>query len=38
MTKTKWVYERCGKKIYRRPFGKDYPKQLIILNKPIFNN
>jgi hypothetical protein len=41
MTKTKkviWVYERDGKHVYRRPFMKSYPKQLIVLKKPIYNN
>jgi hypothetical protein len=33
-----WVYERDGKNIYRRPFGKLYPKELIVLNTPINNN
>jgi hypothetical protein len=33
-----WVYERNGKYLYRRPFGKMYPRELIILNKPINNN
>lgn len=36
--KTKWVYERNGKYIYRRPFMKTHPRQLIILKKPLYNN
>ncbi len=38
MKKVKWIYERSGKKVYRRPLGKDYPKQLIVLKQPIYNN
>lgn len=38
MVKERWIYERNGKHIYRRPFGKKTPKQLIVLNKPIYNN
>ena len=34
----KWIYERNGKYVYRRPFMKSYPRQLIILNKPIYDN
>lgn len=33
-----WIYERDGNKIYRRPFRSDYPRQLMVLNKPIYNN
>jgi hypothetical protein len=36
--KNVWVYERNGKNIYRRPFGKLHPKELIVLNLPINNN
>ena len=35
-----WVYESPdnGKTIYRRPVGKLKPRQLIVLNIPIYNN
>ena len=33
-----WIYERKENKIYRRPQGKLSPKQLIILNQPVYNN
>lgn len=33
-----WIYERNGKHLYRRPFGKSYPRELIVLNLPLNNN
>jgi hypothetical protein len=34
----KWIYERNGKNIYRRPFMKLKPRQLIVLGLPIYDN
>ena len=35
-----WIYESPdkGKTVYRRPFGKDGPKELMVLNEPITLN
>jgi hypothetical protein len=37
-SKIVWIYERNGKNIYRRPFGMEGPRELIVLKKPIYNN
>ena len=34
-----WIYESPdGKTVYRRPFGKSRPRELMIFNKPIILN
>ena len=35
-----WIYESPdkGKTVYRRPFGKSGPRELMIFNKPIILN
>ena len=35
-----WIYESPdkGKTVYRRPFGKSFPRELMVLNEPIILN
>jgi hypothetical protein len=35
-----WIYESPdkGKTVYRRPFGKSGPRELMVFNKPIILN
>jgi len=36
----KWIFESPdkGKTIYRRPFGKSRPRELVICNNPVILN